>query len=156
MSTAYRPDFDGNARAVIDDWDRALAAADAMSWEGNGMATATATSDTVLAARNCLRSLELAKKPGMWPSTVAETVDDCRAVLAERIATDRTGVTSQQARLTALYSRSQLSDRQVEASKLYASAYWSALRELPNDLDGLIAHCRVLAGIDYPARQAAD
>lgn len=104
--------------------------------------------------------IELAERAGdelraciLWDAdTRFRRAEEYRSALARQMAEDATGVTFNQARLTSIYSRSQLTPAIVEASRLYQSALMAAYREVPETFLDLLNYCDALV---RDARRAA-
>lgn len=111
---------------------------------------------TVELARVAVRDIERELRLVVLGSaaTLHSTLEANRDALARQLAEDATGVSFADATLTALYARSQLSDRQIERAARYRAALARIRAELPSDAPGLLNACLELTGVRRPARAA--
>jgi len=80
-----------------------------------------------------------------WGAPEGEGFLDVRADMLHAVAEDTTGISRNEARLTSLYSRRELSDTNIANAERYRAAVNEIERELPKDPARFIRYCWAIA-----------
>lgn len=105
---------------------------------------------TRMAARHAAHLMRLALEPWESPSWRESIFDDARASLAHAMAADVTGVDPAEAKLLRLYSLSELTLRQIDRGRAFASALILAYRKVDLTYIELLTLAETLCGERKP------